>query len=377
MHILASLEKVIYKPTLCAPLETFTIKEFLSGEAFRRASFILDYRGTKTAISLWLSPKRTRSYPYARVYDTMDKSKRVTIIPFMKDEGKDGDKDFLQWDSVSFMSLLGVYVIVGYYKSARKNERERQRGKQKITKQEFDYKFLKQKLDELDQFKSDALHWNLSQLEQLHEVAERTKQSYLRIEKEIGVDLHDQRGIEKRIEILKGEAEAFKNLSRKLASSAQQRELKTLQPKERLVEEKATITIKNYLGGEYYLTVDELIIRQDKIFLVEKKHSERSALPSMNDIKDGCLKMILFANLSEVKIDGKKLKHFPVLGLTSNKHTGYCDNFSGEVKEDKVKKVFDEGKQNKFIVFLMNNSQFEQQKSMIDRYISSIKERKG
>ena len=66
------------------------------------------------AVSWWVSPKRTRSYPYARVYDTLGFSgKKATIIPIIKDEGKDGDRDFLQWDTISLMSLLGVYVIVG------------------------------------------------------------------------------------------------------------------------------------------------------------------------------------------------------------------------------------------------------------------------
>jgi hypothetical protein len=27
-------------------------------------------------------------------------------------KGKDGDRDFLQWDTISLMSLLGIYVII-------------------------------------------------------------------------------------------------------------------------------------------------------------------------------------------------------------------------------------------------------------------------
>lgn len=82
-----------------------------------------------------VSSKRTRSYPYARVYDRLAfQGKKVTIIPIFKDEGLDGDRDFLQWDTVSLMSLLGVYVIIGYYVSATPNPNY----KNKITNQRFD-----------------------------------------------------------------------------------------------------------------------------------------------------------------------------------------------------------------------------------------------
>ena len=39
------------------------------------------------AISKWVSPKRTRSYPFERVYNTLNTSKKITVIPIVKDEG--------------------------------------------------------------------------------------------------------------------------------------------------------------------------------------------------------------------------------------------------------------------------------------------------
>jgi hypothetical protein len=41
------------------------------------------------------------------------------------------ERDFLQWGTVSLMSLLGVYVIIGYYNYAEPNPQYRN----KITKQ--------------------------------------------------------------------------------------------------------------------------------------------------------------------------------------------------------------------------------------------------
>ena len=47
-------------------------------------------------MSWWVSPKRTRSYPYARVYDSLSfPGRKVTVIPIIKDEGKEGDRVYL------------------------------------------------------------------------------------------------------------------------------------------------------------------------------------------------------------------------------------------------------------------------------------------
>ena len=100
---------------------------------------------TTFAISKWVSPKRTRSYPYERVYNTLNISKKITVIPIVKDEGATGDRDFIQWDTVSMMSLLDVYVIFAYYDKAEK------RGL-KITKQQFDNDFVKNKIKEIERF---------------------------------------------------------------------------------------------------------------------------------------------------------------------------------------------------------------------------------
>ncbi len=48
------------------------------------------------AVSKWISPKRTRSYPFERVFNTLRVSKKITVIPIVKDEGAKGDRDFIQ-----------------------------------------------------------------------------------------------------------------------------------------------------------------------------------------------------------------------------------------------------------------------------------------
>ena len=137
-----------------------------------------------------------------------------------------------------------------------------------------------------------------------------------KISKKLKVEMHSKKSAEKRItELLKGKNE-FMKLSRMLAEKAQKRERLIVQPKEKLLGTKAIITIQNYLGGFYFFTADESEIKNDKVFLIEGKHSKTNTLPSLEDIKDGLLKMILFTNLEDVKIDGKSYKPIPAIKLT-------------------------------------------------------------
>jgi hypothetical protein len=235
-------------------LDTFNFDE-LNIALSKKATFKLRKDLQEIAVSWWVSSKRTRSYPYARIYDSLNfVGKKVTIIPIVKDEGKDGDRDYLEWDTISLMSLLGVYAIISYYESASKS----QRYTNKITRQRFDIEYVKSEIEKLLPYQSDALHWNLSQVDKVGELSKRALNSYDEISRELGVEMHSSASALKRIELLSEGKEAFMNLSRDLAKKAQKSESVTIQPKEKLEGAKAKLTIKNYLGGYYYLTCDEV-----------------------------------------------------------------------------------------------------------------------
>jgi hypothetical protein len=314
MNIYAEIKGLKYKPFLCRKLNIFNFDEIdkaLSSEA----TFILEIEEeSQVAVSWWVSPKRTRSYPYARVYDSLDFwGKKVTLIPVIKDEGREGDRDFLQWDTISLMSLLGVYVIISYYADASKSSTY----EHKITNQRFDLEHVKGNIRELLSYQSDALHWNFSQIDRVGEISSKAIEAYAKISQKLGVEMHSQESAEERIEqLLKGKEE-FMRISRELAQKAQKRESETVQPKEHLTGIKGTLTIKNYLGGYYYFTCDEIEIHGEEIYLIEGKHTKASSLPSLEDIKDGLLKMILFTNLENLKLDGRSYKPVPILKLTS------------------------------------------------------------
>lgn len=315
IKIYGEIKGIKYKLFLHKPLTRFTFDR-LDRALSENASFILRVNSeNEFAISWWVSPKRTRSYPYARVYDTLGFSgKKVTIIPIIKDEGKDGDRDFLQWDTISLMSLLGVYVIVDYYVHADKNPRYRN----KITNQRFNVEYIKEEIQRLLSYQSDALHWNLEEIDKISQIADLAFNSYKKISEDLGVEMHSMESAKRRLAELHKGKERFMELSRKLAHKAQERESVTVQPKEHLTGIKGMITIKNYLGGYYYFTCDEVEAHGRDIYLIEGKHTTTGSLPSEGDIKDGLIKMILFTNLENVKVDGEEYNPIPVLKLTTN-----------------------------------------------------------
>jgi len=304
--------------------------------------FLLSDKKYNYGISKWVSPKRTRSYPFERVYNSLNVPKRITVIPIIKDEGAKGDRDFIQWDTVSLMSLLDVYVILAYYNNAvihpsREN---------KITNQEFDNYYVKNKIVEISNYHSSALHWNLKEIKDtLPSLIDIVLETYNRLQKELKVAFHNSSGIQSfKDQFQKGVAD-FMDTSRNKAKEAQSREKQTTQPKEFLsTATKATITIKNYLGGIYYFTTDEVEVVDKTLYLIEGKHSINSKLPSIGDIKDGLLKMVLYCNLTDVKVNDVDFTPKPVLKLTSTNISGKItsNSISSEIDSFKTVNSFNE-----------------------------------
>ncbi|MDR1974489.1 MAG: hypothetical protein LBQ31_07425 [Bacteroidales bacterium] len=360
MNMTGKITGIKYKPFLAEDLQTVDIKKFDINKM--PSSCLLKDNEHTFAISKWVSPKRTRSYPYERVYNTLNASKKITVIPIIKDEGADGDRDFLQWDTVSLMSLLDVFVIFAYYNKAEKNPAY----ENKITNFQFDNKYVVSKIKEIEEYHSSALHWNLNELKNnFHNIIDKTKKSYAKIEKQTDVLLHSYKGIETFKDKIGQDVSAFMKFSREKAEKAQSREIVTIQPKESLsTSTKAKITITNYLGGQYFFTIDETLLLSNDIYLIEAKHSKNSLLPSISDIKDGLLKMILYSNLPKVAINGKKISSTGVLKLTSPKIKKYFasaiipqyrqkiykENGFSKNQIELIEKIVEEAKKNKFIL---------------------------
>lgn len=326
-------------------------------------AFLLAGEKEKIAVSRWISPKRTRSYPYERVYDTLVfKGKKATIIPVVKDEGLGGERDFLQWDTISLLSLLDVHVILAFYSEAEKNTKRADQ----ITGQKFDNNYILARLGEVFAFQGTPRQWNERETKQLKPVFEKARAAYREISKKTNTYLHDETALNELIAYAET-PQKFIDFSRRKAQSAQSREFQTLQPKEALsTDTKGKVTITNALFGKYFFTVDETKIEPQLIYLIEAKHSQRALLPSKNDIKDGLIKMMLYTNLSKVKVGARAFDHKVMIRLTSSRLKGsiasdakdaesakfFSDNLIDAASREFLKKLFQEARENKFTIIL-------------------------
>lgn len=360
-EISGDVDKVKYKQYVNDNLRTSKFENFDINKS--QGAFLLNNENETIAVSRWISPKRTRSYPYERVYDTLAHTgKKVAIIPVVKDEGLGGDRDFLQWDTISLLSLLDVQVVLAYYNSAEKNTKRNDQ----ITSQKLDNNYISSRLTEVFNFKGTAREWNEREAKQLKAVFEKAKTAYAEISKQTQTYLHDSTALDELIKYAET-PQKFIEFSRSKAEKAQNREFNTLQPKEALSSDtKAKVTINNALFGRYFFTCDETKIEDKMLYLIEAKHSQRAKFPSKNDIKDGLIKMMLYTNLSNVKVGKNPVNLRVQIRLTSNQLKGsiisdakfedadkfFSDNSFDSANKTFFQKLFQEARENNFTIIL-------------------------
>lgn len=317
------IKNVQYRAFLMEELQLYDYKTFdiNNVETFGKILF----PNGEFVYSKWVSPKRTRSYPFERIYNTYNSPMRLTIIPVLKDEGLDGDLDRIQYSTISWMNLLNIYIVLGYYDRATKNNRPLQITKNKISNQRFNENDVNEQIARISQYKQSALHWNRSLVEaSFVDIYKLALDSYERISKKTGIKVHDRNTQEQYLAIVMRDFENFKDISLRGSKGASIRETQTSHGFEYLSNGvKATFQIENYLGGLYYLTADEVIQNGDTYIIQESKNSTLGFLPSLSDIKDGLFKLILYSNLDSLQLSGKPVQFTSCLKLTGKKISGY------------------------------------------------------
>jgi len=285
---------------------------------------LINHANSQVAYSKWTSPKRTRTYPFARLYNTYNESKILTIIPIMKDEGLDGDLDKIQYSTISWMNLLNVYIVLAYYERADKNRSPKQKNRNKLTNQKLNVESVNTQINAISTYKQSALHWNRSLFEkQFTGIYEKAVNAYDRISSKTKVKVHPRQTKLEYLETVKKDYKQFRDISLKGSRGAAVRESKTIHSQEYLGDSgKSIFFIENYLGGVYHLTADEVLREGGKYIIQESKNSTKKLLPSISDIKDGLFKLILFANLDSLKVKGREVKFSTRLKLTGHNVNG-------------------------------------------------------
>lgn len=348
LHFQGFIRDVSYQAHLASDLLQYDFHDFDVNKA--KSFGIINHANGQVAYSKWTSPKRTRTYPFARLYNTYNAQKILTIIPVMKDEGLDGDLDKIQYSTISWMNLLNVYIVLAYYESAEKNRSSKQKNRNKLTSQKLNTESVRNQIKAIISYKQSALHWNRTLFEnRFVEIYEKAITSYEIIASKTKVKVHPSRTKREYLESVKQDYRRFRDISLKGSRGAALRESKTKHNLEYLEDGgKSIFLIENYLGGVYHLTADEVLRGRSGYIIQESKNSTKKFLPSISDIKDGLFKLILFANLDSLRVRERRVKFSTRLKLTGYKVKGAVQfpcaksEFSSFVKLNKVSKAYQE-----------------------------------
>lgn len=316
------IRDIVYTPVLIPKIVTYDINNFDINQTKPFGIITLNSLQNNIAFSKWKSPKRTRTYPFARIYNTYHlNSKKVTVIPVIKDEGAgSGNNDRINFITVSWMNLLNVYIVLAWYEQADVVVNSTN----KITNQKLNTDYVKQKILEISHYQLTALHWNTTHFEKDFEsIYLNAVDSYERIATTKNVKLHSKL---KHLEVLdnfkqdgKFALQKFKDYTLNRSLAAAHRESMTSHKLEYLADGyKGIFFISNYLGGVYHLTADEVYQQNDIFTIQESKNASQGQMPSEDDIKDGLFKLILFSNLESLFLGDKRVKFNTRLKITGS-----------------------------------------------------------
>ncbi len=310
LYLTGFIRDATYTPYLNpSKFSEYNISQFDVNQAQAYGLINLGVPGNSLAFSKWVSPKRTRSYPFARIYNTYHlNSKKVTIIPIIKDEGAGTqNNDRINYITFSWMNLLNIYIILTWYEDAERKPNTTDR----ITDQMLNTESVREKLLEPSRYQMTALHWNTTHFEKDFEsIYLNAVAGYKKISREENVAVHSPANHLQTLEKFKADGRfsltSFKEATLPRSSEAAHRESLTTHILESLEENtKGVFCISNYLGGQYHLTADEVYWESNQLIVQESKNNSKGKLPSENDIKDGLFKLILFANMERVTIDNR------------------------------------------------------------------------
>lgn len=312
IHFRGFIRDIRYRAYLVDELPKYSLDSFLINRS--APAGLLETPDGTIGFSKWVSPKRTRSYPFERIYKTYNSPKIITIIPIIKDEGRDGDLDKIQASTISWMNLLNIYIVLAYYDHAIPSRRYAG----KITGQQLNEANVRSQIEEILAYKQSALHWNRSLIENSFRLTfEMALRAYSDISSRTSVPLHHQRGLRAYAAEIEQDLQQFWIRSLRGSQEAAQRESRTIHALEYLGDgNKGIFELENYLGGTYHLTADEILAEAGVTIIQESKNASRHSLPSPSDIRDGLFKLILFANIDRLETEQGTLVFKSRLKLT-------------------------------------------------------------
>jgi len=317
--------------------------EFKEALRKKKKSFQSEFLGKTVSISVWTTPKRTKTYPFPRVYSTLgENGKKITIIPAQASYGKYGDKNKIQPGTIHWMTGLDVYVIVGVFIKAKskakgkpsKNKKEGKvstEGKLVFSDFEFDEEELVKQINEIIEKCPSIKEWNKSQVEAIPELLERATETNKQLGSKLGVEVQNFNPLEKKLKKWKtNHSEMISDYDNE-SMGAQKREVSADQVLENVDGDKGKINVDMGDSKMLFLTSDSMLIdKKNKIIEIgEGKNSTEGRFPKEGDVVDALFKLMIFKK-SELFYEGEKYGKKLVCYLSG----------TGEATEEEIRKEY-------------------------------------
>jgi len=303
-------------------LPKFSLTELKSIETIGK-SFLVDLNGRQIAISYWIGSKRSRTYPFPRLYDILQEKniKKIALIPIVKDEGPPdengkhkGDRDYLAWSTFTMCSFLDVYLIPTFHVKATQSTNF----PNKVTNHDVDRKYVIDKIKEISKTTKSPKEWNNEQRCNLSSIVAAALDGYKKIKVDTGIPIKISTIAEK-LKTRQNGNDFLKN-SQLASQHARENEIKTSEQKHEELYglPKCPIDLIHDSKEVIFWAPDGYVMKGDHVYLVESKNSQY--MPSMTQIKDALLKVILYCGIKVAKTQNSNTIHLhPVLLLSSKK----------------------------------------------------------
>jgi hypothetical protein len=325
-----------------------------------KKSFLSEFENNEVAISVWTTPKRTKTPPWKRVHNTLPfKGEKISIIPVQASYGLYGDRNILQPSTISWMSSLGIYVIVGVFVRADSTEKGATSANTKEGKKSTEGKLVFEKFQyELDEIENQINRiitespkiqsWNQEQLKQMPILLQRATEINKQLGSELGVKVQNFKILDKKIKSWVQDFVKYLLDHDKKSISAQNRESKSSQKLENVPGNKGKIEIDIPNNPKLHLTADMMEIDQNGklITLLEGKNSSNKKFPEDTMVYEQIVKLILLKNCN-FKFNGNPFKTKLICSLTGNEEAT-----DAEIKKE-YPEIIDECKTNE-ILFQFN-----------------------
>jgi hypothetical protein len=320
-HFDGIIKNVRYDPQLNDDLATYEFSEFevntVSPQGIiKLPQGLLNY-------SIWESPLQTKSYPFARIYNTcLPATMAITIVPVLKDNGIDGELEQIQYATLSWMNLANVYIVFAYFDKAVGTKKD---GVHKLVKQKLNNEIVRSQIERLRWCLSSAIHWNRSQFgDSFKSVYKKAIRTYERISKSTKVKTHPRNVKLAHIDKMCEDCRRYEGISIDGLKSADIDKDRKLHENKYEEGKKSVFYLVDGHGGVYYATTKDVwrAWGTDIYVIQETRHTSKSFLPSLHHIQDGLFRLIFFANIDTLYRNGHQVRFQPRLSLFGNAVNG-------------------------------------------------------